>query len=302
MKVGFIGIGQMGGHMSRRILEAGYGLTIHDLRKEAANALLDKGAEWAETPKAVTDTCRVIISCLPTPIQVQDIVYGANGLMAGWKKGDIYIDMSTNSPAVISKVAKDAEAKGVSVFDAPVTGGTGGAQKGTLTIMVGGDQAHLQKVHGILQTMGNKVIYVGDVGCGNVAKLVNNLISLTCNTITAEAFVLGVKAGVDPQVLWEITTSGTANNWNLQQYPQTVFRGNFEPGFRLSLGSKDIGLAMQLGREYGVPLFVGAAVEQSLLEAKAAGFEEKSVDAVALYLEKLVGVEVRTTKKSATSD
>ena len=130
MKVGFIGIGQMGGHMSRRVLEAGYGLTIHDLRKEAANALLDKGAEWAETPKAVTDTCRVIISCLPTPIQVQDIVYGVNGLMAGWRTGDIYIDMSTNSPAVMRQVAKDAEAKGVSVFDAPVTGGTCGSSKG----------------------------------------------------------------------------------------------------------------------------------------------------------------------------
>jgi len=302
MKVGFIGVGQMGRHMSSRILEAGYGLTIHDLRKEAANALLDKGAGWAETPKAVTDTCRVIISCLPTPVQVQDIVYGANGLMAGWKTGDIYIDMSTNSPAVIRQVAIDAEARGVTVLDAPVTGGTGGAQKGTLTIMVGGDQTYLQQIRGILQTMGNKIIYVGDVGCGNVAKLVNNLISLTNNTITAEAFVLGVKAGVDPQILWEITTSGTANNWNLQQYPQTVFQGNFEPGFRLSLGSKDIGLAIQLGREYGVPLFVGAAVEQSLLEVKAAGLEEKSVDAVALYLEKLVGVQVRTTKKSDTLD
>ena len=301
MKAGFIGVGQMGARMSMRILEAGYGLAVHDLRKEAANPLLDKGAEWADTPKAMTDTCRVIISCLPTPIQVQDIVYGAKGLMAGWRTGDIYIDMSTNSPAVIRQVAKDAKAKGVSVFDAPVTGGTVGAQKGTLTIMVGGDQARLKEIDAILKTMGSKVIYVGDVGCGNVAKLVNNLISLTCNTISAEALVLGVKAGVDPKVLWEITTSGTANNWNLQQYPQTIFQGNFEPGFRLSLGFKDIGLAMQLGREYGVPLFVGAAVEQSLLEAKTAGFEEKSVDAVILPLERLVGVEVRSAKKSDSS-
>jgi 3-hydroxyisobutyrate dehydrogenase-like beta-hydroxyacid dehydrogenase len=302
MKVGFIGIGQMGRHMSRHVLEAGYGLTVHDLRKDAAKPLLDQGVEWADTPKAVTGTCRVVISCLPTPTQVQDIVYGANGLMAGWKTGDIYIDMSTNSPAVIRQVAKDAEAIGVKVLDAPVTGGTQGAERGTLTIMVGGDQSCLQKILGILQAMGNKIIHVGDVGCGNVAKLVNNLISLTSNTITAEAFVLGVKAGVDPQVLWEITTSGTANNWNLQQYPQTVFQGNFEPGFRLSLGSKDIGLALQLGREYGVPLFVGAAVEQSLLEAKAAGLEDKSVDAVALYLEKLVGVEIRTTKRKDPVD
>jgi 3-hydroxyisobutyrate dehydrogenase-like beta-hydroxyacid dehydrogenase len=186
---------------------------------------------------------------------------------------------------------------GVAVLDAQVTGGTRGAQEGTLAIMVGGDKLCLEKIRQVLQAMGNKIFHVGDVGCGNVAKLVNNLISLTNNTICAEVFVLGVKAGIDPETLWEITTSGTANNWNLQQYPQTVFQGNFEPGFRLSLGFKDIGLALQLGREYGVPLFVGAAVEQSLLEAKAAGFEDKSVDAFMLYLEKLVGVQVRSAKK-----
>jgi 3-hydroxyisobutyrate dehydrogenase-like beta-hydroxyacid dehydrogenase len=297
MNVGFIGIGQMGEPMSRHLLEAGYELTVHDLRKDAAKYLLDKGAKWADTPKAVAGTCGVVISCLPTPIQVQEVVYGGNGLTAGWKTGDIYVDMSTNSPTVMRQVAKDAKAMGVAVLDAPVTGGTRGAQEGTLAIMVGGDKFYLEKIRQILQAMGNKIFHVGDVGCGNVAKLVNNLISLTNNTICAEAFVLGVKAGIDPQILWEITVSGTANNWNLQQYPQTVFQGNFEPGFRLSLGFKDIGLAIQLGREYGVPLFVGAAVEQSLLEAKAAGFEDKSVDAFMLYLEKLAGVQVRSAKK-----
>jgi len=299
MKVGFIGIGEMGGRMSRRLLEAGYDLTVHDVRKGVVKDLLDKGAQWADSPKATAETCQVVISCLPTPIQVQEVVYGANGLMAGWKTGDIYVDMSTNSPTVIRQVAKDAKDMGVAVLDAPVTGGTQGAQEGTLAIMVGGDKLFLEKIRQILQAMGNKIFHVGDVGCGNVAKLVNNLISLTNNTICAEAFVLGVKAGIDPEILWKITTSGTANNWNLQQYPQTVFQGNFEPGFRLSLGFKDIGLALQLGREYGVPLFVGAAVEQSLLEAKAAGFEDKSVDAFMLYLEKLVGVQVRSAKKIA---
>jgi len=297
MEVGFIGIGQMGGRMSRRILEAGHALTVYDLRKDAAKPLLDKGAKWAGTPKAATETCRVIISCLPTPINVQEIVYGSNGLLAGWKKGDIYVDMSTNSPTVIRQVAKDAKAAGVGVLDAPVTGGTRGAQDGTLAIMVGGDKRYLEEVRQILQAMGKKIVHVGDVGCGNIAKLVNNLISLTSNTICAEAFVLGVKAGIDPQTLWEITVSGTANNWNLQQYPETVFKGNFEPGFKLSLGAKDLGLALQLGREYGVPLFVGAAAEQSFTEAKAAGFEDKSVDSVVLYLERLTGVEVRSSKK-----
>ena len=224
-------------------------------------------------------------------------MYGIDGLTSGWKTGDIYVDMSTNSPSVIRQIAKDARPKGVSVLDAPVTGAVDGAKAGTLTIMVGGDKPNLEKILQILQAMGSKIVHAGDVGCGNIAKLVNNLISITNCTITAQAFVLGVKAGIDPQILWEITTSGTANNWSLQQYPQTVFQGNFEPGFKLSLGCKDIGLALQLGREYGVPLFVGAAVEQTLLEAKAAGFEDKSVPSVGLYLEKLIGIQVRPAKK-----
>jgi 3-hydroxyisobutyrate dehydrogenase-like beta-hydroxyacid dehydrogenase len=297
MRVGFIGIGQMGEPMSRHIMEAGHDLTVHDVRRDAANSLLSKGAKWADTPKAVAESCGMVISSLPTPVEVQQIVYGPQGLLSGWKRGDIYVDMSTNSPSLMRQVAKDADAIGVAVLDAPVTGGTQGAQAATLAIMVGGDPRHLEKARPVLQAMGNKILLVGDVGCGNVAKLINNLISLTNNAIDAQAFVLGVKAGIDPHVLWEITRSGTANNWNLQQYPQTLFQGNFEPGFRLSLGCKDIGLAIQLGREYGVPLPVGAAVEQSMLEAKAAGFGEKGVDAVALYMEELVGVKVRSTSK-----
>jgi 3-hydroxyisobutyrate dehydrogenase-like beta-hydroxyacid dehydrogenase len=297
MNAGFIGVGAMGGHMSRCLIKAGYSLTVHDLKKEIAKPLLDKGAVWADSPEAVTQNCRLIISMLPVPANVQEVVYGDRGLMKGWKKGDIYVDMSTNSPTVMRQIAKDAAAMGVTVLDGPVTGGTKGAEEATLTIMVGGDKAKLEEVRPVLQAMGKKIVHVGEVGCGNVAKLVNNLISLTSNTICAEAFVLGVKAGIDAQTLWDITISGTANNWNLQQFPQTVLKGNFEPGFKLALGFKDLGLALQLGREYGVPLFVGAAVEQSFQEAKAAGFENKSVDSVALYLEKLVGVEVRSSKK-----
>jgi len=297
MRAGFIGIGHMGGRMARCILEAGFELTVHDLVKDLARPFLDKGARWADSPKALAENCPVVFSCLAIPSQVKDVVYGVNGLKEGWKAGDMYVDMSTNSPTVIRQVAEDARAKGVTVLDAPVTGGVQSAETGTLTIMVGGDKPSLEKVRQILQAMGSKIIHVGDVGCGNIAKLVNNLISITNTTITAQAFVLGVKAGIDPQILWEITTSGTANSWSLQQYPQTVFQGNFEPGFRLSLGCKDLSLALELGREYGVPLFVGAAVEQTLLEAKAAGLQDKSVPAVGLYLEKLVGVQVRSTKK-----
>jgi 3-hydroxyisobutyrate dehydrogenase-like beta-hydroxyacid dehydrogenase len=297
MKVGFIGIGRMGRHMSRCILEAGYDLTVHDLRKEAAAHLLEKGAKWADTPRAMSEACDIVISSLPSPVEVQEVVYGADGLMEGWKAGDIYVDMSTDSPDFIRQLAKDAKAKGVTVLDAPVTGGTQGAEEGNLAIIVGGDKASLEKIRPILQAMGKKIYHAGDAGSGNIAKLVNNVITITTNSIMAEAFVLGVKAGVDPQILWEVATTGTANNWDLQQYPDSVFQGNFEPGFRLSLASKDVGLFIQLGRKYGVPLLVAAAVDQSFLEAKAAGLGDKHLHAIFQYLENLVGVQVRTTKK-----
>ncbi len=293
MNVGFIGIGQMGKHMSNRILDAGYDLSVHDLRKEAANHLLEKGAKWCETPKGIAESCRIVISSLPTPQDVEHVVYGENGLNSGWKDGDIYVDMSTNSPSTIRRIAGDAKGKGVAVLDAPVSGGIGGAEMGTLTIMVGGDLASLEEVRKILETMGQKVVPVGEVGCGNVAKLVNNMIALTCSSICAEGFVLGVKAGINPQSLWDIITASTGNNWALQQYPRGVLKGDFTPLFRLSLGRKDVRLAIELGRDYSVPLPLGTVVEQKLIEAEAAGYGDKHVDAVILRLEELTGVKVR---------
>jgi 3-hydroxyisobutyrate dehydrogenase-like beta-hydroxyacid dehydrogenase len=293
MKIGFIGIGQMGKHMSRRILEAGYRLVVHDLKEEAAVSLLEKGAAWADNPAEVAKSCRVVITSLPKPQDVEQVVYGKNGLMMGWRSGDVYIDMSTNSPSLIRRIAADAAIKGVSVLDAPVSGGVKGAEAGTLTIMIGGEAAALKKVRKILEAMGQKIFPVGPAGNGNVVKLVNNLISLECNSASAEGFALGVKAGIDPTVLLEIIKVSTGDNWCARQYPNTVFKGNFEPGFKISLAYKDINLALALGEENGVPLPVGAAARQDLEATIAAGFQDKGVDAVILWREKAAGVKVR---------
>lgn len=296
MKIGFIGTGQMGRRMAKRILDAGYDLTVHDLNKEAATTLLEKGARWESTPKEVAQSCDIVFSSLPTPQSTEEIVYGNNGLSKGWKKGDIYVDMSTNSPSTIRKIAVNAGKAGVTVLDAPVSGGTKGAESGTLAIMVGGDTVALEKIHEVLLTMGQKIFHVGDVGCGNIAKLVNNLISLACNSISAEGFVLGVKAGIDPQTLWEIVSTSTGNNWCMRQFPNTTFKGNFEPGFKISLAYKDIGLALDLGKEYGVPLPVAESVKKDLRDTMKAGLTDKGVDAVILPLEKASGAKVRIRK------
>ena len=293
MDIGFIGIGQMGRHMSKRILEAGYSLTVLDINKDAATNLLEAGAKWCDTPRSMAESCQLVITSLPTPQDVEQVVYGPEGLKSGWKDGDIYVDMSTNSPSTIRRIAEDAKTMGVGVLDAPVSGGTKGAEMGTLTIIVGGDSITLEKAREVLETMGQKIFLVGDVGCGNIAKLINNMIALTCSSISAEGFVLGVKAGIDPEILWDIISISTGNNWALQQYISTVLQGDFTPLYRLSLGCKDIGLATEMGKEYGVPLPVASTVEQKLIEAMAAGLGDKHVDAVILRLEELVNAKAR---------
>jgi len=297
MKAGFIGIGQMGRHMSRRILEAGNELVVHDLNKEAVKPLLDKGARWADSPRLVAEQCRLVITCLPSPDSVKEVVLGAEGLKTGWKKDDIYIDMSTNSPTLIRKIAAEASKQGVSVLDAPVSGGTGGAAAGTLTIMAGGDQATLEKARPVLSAMGAGIFNVGGVGCGNIAKLVNNIIALACESITAEGFTLGVKAGIDPEVLCDIIKISTGNNWSLQQYPRTVFAGNFEPGFKVSLANKDIGLALGLADENRLSMPVTRTVKEELEAAIRSGYADRGINALILNLEKEAGVQVRAKIK-----
>ena len=297
MKVGFIGIGQMGRPMSRNILQAGHELMVNDARKEAAAALLEKGAAWADTPETLARECQLVVTCLPSPQIVEQVALGEKGLIKGWKKGDIYIDMSTNSPTTVRRIAEAAGPLGVEMLDAPVSGGTRGADQGTLTIMVGGETGTLEKARPVLEAMGKKVFHLGSVGCGNAAKLVNNMIALACGSIVAEGFVLGVKAGIDPVALYEIIKVSTGNNWSLQQYPDTVLKGNFEPGFKISLAYKDINLALSLGEEYGVPLPVGLTVKKDLEEAIESGYADKGVDAVILNLEKAAGIQVRSHEK-----
>jgi 3-hydroxyisobutyrate dehydrogenase-like beta-hydroxyacid dehydrogenase len=294
MKVGFIGVGQMGGRMARRLLHAGYNLTVYDLRKDGALSLLEEGAGWVDTPKAMAESCQVILSSLPGPPEVEAVVRGPSGLMQGWKKGDIYVDMTTNSPTSIRRIAEDARSLGVAVLDAPVSGGPPGAELGTLSIMVGGDEDALEKVRTILNAIGNKILSCGEVGYGNVAKLVNNLILFTCISINSEGFVLGVKAGMNPQKLYEVVKASSGNNWHIDRLPVTVFKGDFEPGFKLNLACKDIGLALALGKELGMSLPVGSAVAEGLAEAKAKGLGERGVQSIIQVLEEEAGIKVRS--------
>ena len=282
MKVGFIGIGAMGKPMSSHILEASYDLVVNDIRKEAALEILSKGAEWADTPQSIAERCDVVMTSLPLPKDLEDVVYGKQGLLAGWKKGDILVEMSTNSPAVIRKIAKDALARGVEVLDAPVSGGTSGAECRRLSIIVGGKMEVLEKVHKILETIGDKIFYVGNVGCGNTVKLINNMIAFGCSQITFEGIVLGVKAGIDEKTLREVIKNSSGTNYGIQYCLPDLFAGYFEPSSHHYNSVKDIGLALALAKEYSIPTPIGDVVEQQLIKANGP-FSPEMLSAVQIY-------------------
>jgi 3-hydroxyisobutyrate dehydrogenase len=296
MRIGFIGLGNMGGPMAGHILEAGHTLTVYDARREAASRHLDRGAQWADSPMAVAAASEIIFTSLPGPKEVEAVALGEGGILQGATSGTIYIDLSTNSPTLIRSIHDLYQEKGVQVLDAPVSGGPMGAQQATLAVMVGGNQELYQRVKPVLDVLGDKVSYIGGIGCGAIAKLVHNMIGICLQPILAEGFTLGVKAGVDPQALLQAIVGGAVGQGLIWNYfiPEVVFKGDFDTvRFALKLARKDVGLATELGREYNVPMKIANTAEQDLVEAMARGWGERDSSAPFSLQEERAGVKVR---------
>jgi 3-hydroxyisobutyrate dehydrogenase-like beta-hydroxyacid dehydrogenase len=299
MKIGFIGLGNMGGPMALNLMKAGHALVVHDVRRDAAKRHLDGGARWAESPKALARESELILTSLPGPSDVEAVALGADGIIQGAVPGTIYADLSTGSPTVMRKIHAAFKDKGVHVLDAPVSGGVWGAQRGTLQVMVGGDESIYNEVKDVLRGVGDKVGYMGPIGAGTIAKLVHNMISIATRGIVAEGFTLGVKAGVKPEALLEAVRGASFGQGLLlsQMIPGVVFKGDFDTvRFGLRLARKDIGLATALAREYDVPMPMAAVAEQIMIEAMARGWGDRDSTSPWLLQEEAAGVEVRSTK------
>ena len=303
MNIGFIGLGNMGGGMAANVLRAGHDLTVHDLRREAATPLLESGAAWADTPAELAAACDIVLTSLPGPREVEAITLGEGGILEGSTEGSVYIDLSTSSPTLIRSIAEDFAAKGISVLDAPVSGGPVGARTGRLAVMVGGDREVYDRVKPALDAIGDKVSYIGPIGSGSIAKLMHNCIGYGLQTIVAECLTLGVKAGVDPQPLFEAISNGSVGRGSsfANTYPNTFLAGNFDPpSFALRLAHKDVSLALELGREYGVPMSVGNIAHQELTAALNRGWADlDSRIAMCLQEERAGNIEVRIEKADA---
>ena len=296
MKVGFIGTGNMGKPMASNLLAAGYELTVYDKRKEATEELVREGASWADTPRAVAQASEVTITSLPGPLEVEEVALGQNGILEGAASGHFYIDTSTSTPDTIRRIAALAADKGVDVLDAPVTGGVRGARKGTLTIMVGGNERAFESCKPILERLGERILLVGDIGAGCVAKLVNNMMSISNALVAMEAMAFGAKAGVDVEKLFQVVDSGTGSSTVFKGlFPYMIFKGRFEPPvFALALAAKDLRLAMECAGELGVPMNVVQSTAGALDAAIDKGLGEKDLSAYITLLEKAIGVEIRS--------
>ena len=294
MKVGFIGCGNMGNPMASNLIKAGHQLTVHDLRREAATNLLELGATWADTPQDTVGGNEVIFTSLPVPRDVEAVVLGEKGVFEGSSPTTIYMDLSTNSPTTIRRIHDLGAERGVSVLDAPVSGGVYGAAAATLAVMVGGDRAVYDRMKPTLDAIGSHVVYCGPIGNGMVCKICNNLLSMGIGTLMAEALTMGVKAGVDLAVLADVIANSSGGNRRLvEKFPRYLFKGNFEPGFATALAAKDVRLATDLGREYGIPMELSNLVDQRHVEAMHRGWGPEDSDAVARIQEEKSGVQLR---------
>ena len=272
MKVGFIGLGHMGAPMSRNVLAAGHDLVVHDVRSDAAAGLLAAGASWAGSPRESGADRDVVITMLPGPSQVEEVLLGPGGLLAGLPAGATWIDMSTSVPAVADKVAAVAGSSGVAILDAPVAGGITGATDGTLQIFVGGATEDYLRMRPLLEVMGDRerVLHVGPPGAGYTVKLMLNLLWFASVTLTAEALTIGVRAGVDVATLRRsLLTSAAASHFLEHDVLSVLERGDFDDSFALALACKDLGLAVDLARQTGVPAEMSAMVEQIYRRARA---------------------------------
>jgi 3-hydroxyisobutyrate dehydrogenase len=294
--VGFIGLGNMGSGMAGNIQKADYPLVVYDIRTASATPFLAQGARLAASPAEVVRLSDVTFTSLPGPPEVEAVALGAQGILEGIRPGSIYVDLSTSRPTLIRRLEPLFRDKGAHVLDAPVSGGKTGAATRNLAVMVGGERAIYERIKPILDAFGDKVFYAGSIGAGSVCKLMHNMISHGIRQAIAEGLTLGVKAGVEPEALWECIRRGSVGRMRLlhEGLVRTLFRGQFEPAsFALSLSLKDITLATELGREYNVPMPVANLVQQIVIEAMNRGWGDQDSNVACLLQEEAAGVQVR---------
>ncbi len=299
MKVGFIGLGTMGGSMAYNTIQGGHELVVHDIRRESATRHLEAGATWADSPREVAEASDIVFTSLPGPTEVEAVFLGEDGILQGMSAGKVYFDLSTSTPNLIRRIHDIASGQGVDVLDAPVSGGPRGAESRNLAIWVGGDKDVFDRCRPALDAIGDKAYYVGPIGCGAVAKLVHNCAGYVIQAALAEVFTMGVKAGVEPLALWQAVRRGAqGRRGTFEGLAEHLLPGNFDPpDFALRLARKDVDLAVSVGREYDVPMRLANLALQEMTEAMNRGWGDRDSRVAMLLQEERAGVEVRVDEE-----
>jgi 3-hydroxyisobutyrate dehydrogenase-like beta-hydroxyacid dehydrogenase len=293
-KIGFVGVGRMGARMVQRLIGAGHHLTVYDTNPGAVSALVDLGAAAADSPAAVASAASVVFASLPTPSIVEAAVLGPKGIAEGTAV-KIFIDVSTTGAIYAKRVAAGLAAKNIAAVDAPVSGGIGGAERGTLAIMVACPDAIFDEIKALLIVLGKPIVVGRNPGQGQTMKLVNNLLSATALAVSSEALAIGVKAGLDPSIMIDVLNAGSGRSGATQdKIKQFVISRTFNFGFSLALLNKDVRLCLEEAEASGVPMIVGSATKQFLSIAAANEGPDADMTAMAKCVEKWSGVRIES--------
>jgi 2-hydroxy-3-oxopropionate reductase len=296
--LGFIGVGRMGSAMAARLLEAGHSVTVFDRDEAAVRSLVGAGAARTNSPAAVASSARVVLASLPTPQVVLDVVSGTNGVRDG-SAVKVFVDLSTSGAAAATAIDLSLRGRGIQALDAPVSGGVAGARAGTLALMVSGPRAAFEMVEPILGVLG-RVFYVGEKpGLGQTLKLANNLMSQAAIAITAEALALGVKAGIDPEVMLDVLNASSGRNTaSADKFPNHVLTRRFAFGFSTGLALKDVRLCLEEAASLGAPMALGQAVQQLLSDTQDTFGPDSDCTSVARTVEQRAGCEISSQRGS----
>jgi len=292
-RVGFIGLGNLGGHLAASMLRAGHTLTVHDLDRALAEPLLAAGATWADSPAAVAAASDVVATCLPSPRAIDAVITGPQGVLAGFAGRGTWIDHSTNDRAETLRLATIAEAAGTATLEAPVTGGVHKAAAGEITVLVGGDPDLYQRHLPLLRAVGEPVLYMGPLGSAAVIKVITNMLAFVHLVAAGEALMLAKRAGLDLAQSFTAIKESSGNSFVHETESQVILNGSYNIGFTMDLACKDLGFATQFGRELGVPLEVAGLVEQTFVRARSQYGGGAWSSQVVKLLEDALGTDLR---------
>ncbi|MFI5011589.1 MAG: NAD(P)-dependent oxidoreductase [Hyphomicrobiales bacterium] len=270
MRYGFIGLGNLGAKLAANLVRAGLDVTLHDLNAEAAAPLMAEGARWAATPRSLAQTVDAVFTCLPSPAISERVLTAENGVLAGLESGSTWIEMSTNDRDTIERLAKVAAARGVATLESPVTGGVHLAASGQITIIVGGEAHVFARHRPALAIMGNQIFHVGPIGSASVIKVITNMLAFVHLVAAGEALMLAKRGGLDLAQAFQIIKASSGNSFVHETESQLILNGSYNINFTLDLACKDLGFAMKLGRDFGVPLDLAALTAQTFIRAREA--------------------------------